>query len=316
MPTFRALIEFLVAISLVVALVSNYLIINKLWKRRAVRDVAESISVGAALLGLSTALPFLFLFVAIDYSPPGAAKTLIGIITGVTFVLIGSGVWVPELRRRRFLSLFVRALKQERKESADLIKWLVQPKGADRILSVLYQLAAVDGSIDEGEMEMIRDFARHWHLPVPQPGATDSVDLLTLRQSVANYLAVRPPRDQAAEFVDLLHVLTRADTRVTWEETLAVEEVDGMMRQYLSSGGAMLPTFEVVIVPQSEAQVDAVRSLLPGSEEKPVRGGRVFAVGQFFSMSYAEMVCQKYIALGLFTTVNGEVPARRTPQPR
>jgi hypothetical protein len=46
-----------------------------------------------------------------------------------------------------------------------------------------------------------------------------------------------------------------------------------------------------------------------------VRGGRVFAVGDYFSTSYAEMVCQKYIALGLFTTVNGEAPSSRAVQP-
>jgi hypothetical protein len=316
LPTFQALIEFLVAISLVIALISNYLIINKLWKRRAVRDVAESISVGAALLGLSTAVPFLILFVAIDQSPAGAVKTLIGILTGIVFVLIGSGVWVPELRERRFFSLFVRALRLERKESADLIKWLVQPKGADRILNVLYQLASVDGHIDETELSMIRNFAHHWHLPVPEPDPAGSSDLLTLRQSVADYLSVRPPRDQAAEFVDLLHALTRADTRVTWEESLAVEEVDGMMQHYLASDDTTIFRHEVLIVPQSEAQIDAVRTLLPESEEKMVRGGRVFAVGEFFSLQYAEMVCQKYIALGLFTTVNGEAPASTPFQPK
>jgi hypothetical protein len=306
LPSFRALVEFLVTIGVIIAVVSNYLIINKLWKRRAVRDVAESISVGAALLGLSTAVPFLILFVAIDHSPAGAAKTLVGIITGLVFVLVGSGVWVPELRERRFLSLFVRALTQERRESADLIKWVVQPKGADRILTVLHQLAAVDGYIDEVEMALIRNFAHHWRLPIPQLGADESVDLLTLRQSVADYLQVHPPREQAAELVDLLHVLTRADSRVTWEESLALEEVDGMMRDYLAGNGAAPQRYEVLIVPQSEAQVDAVRTLLPGSGEKTVRGGRVFAIGEFFSLPYAEMVCQKYIALGLFTTVNGE----------
>ena len=32
-----------------------------------------------------------------------------------------------------------------------------------------------------------------------------------------------------------------------------------------------------------------------------LRGGSVFPVGRFFSASYAEVVCQKYIELGLFT---------------
>jgi hypothetical protein len=35
---------------------------------------------------------------------------------------------------------------------------------------------------------------------------------------------------------------------------------------------------------------------------RTLRGGRVFSVGKFFSVSYAEVICQKYIQLGLFTT--------------
>jgi hypothetical protein len=310
---FRALIEFLVAIGIIVAVVSNYLIINKLWKRRAVADVADSISVGAALLGLATSIPFLILFVLIDYSPAGAAKTAIGIITGVVFVLVGSGVWVAELRERGFLALFVRALRVERQESADLIKQLVQPAGADRILAVLYQLAAVDGHIDEGELALIRNFAQQWRMPVPQATDHEDIDLLTLRQSMADYLAVHPPRQQAAQVLDLLQLLAQADTRVSWQESLALDEIGGMIRHYLAGGAADTPSFEVLIVPQSAAQVDAVRTLLPDSVEKVVRGGRVFAVGRYHSSHYAEMVCQKYIALGLFTTRVGDEPAETSP---
>ena len=58
---------------------------------------------------------------------------------------------------------------------------------------------------------------------------------------------------------------------------------------------------KVVIVPQSHEQTDAVRSLLPGVESKSARGGTVFSAGRYFSLRYAEAVCDKYIALGLFT---------------
>jgi hypothetical protein len=47
-----------------------------------------------------------------------------------------------------------------------------------------------------------------------------------------------------------------------------------------------------------------VRTLLPDRQEKMLRGGRVFSVGLYFSPRYAEFVCQKYIGLGLFSTVH------------
>jgi hypothetical protein len=76
-----------------------------------------------------------------------------------------------------------------------------------------------------------------------------------------------------------------------------------MLRQFITGEDAGLSLHEVLIVPQSERQVEAVRTLLPGREEKILRGGRVFSVGHYFSPRYAEFVCQKYIALGLFSTV-------------
>jgi hypothetical protein len=318
LPTLRSVTESLVAVSLLIALVSNYLIINKLWKRRAVRDVAESISVSAALLGLFTSVPFLILFLFVDQSPAGATKTLIGIVTGLVFVSVGSGVWVPELRGTRFRSLFVGALKLERKESGDLIKLLVQPKGADRILVVLQQLAAVDGHIDEGELELIRGFAERWRLPEPTATVDGDADLLVLRHSVEHYLGVSPPREQAAQLLDLLHLLAQADAHVSWQETLALEEVGGMIRHYLARGDTAPPGYEVVIVPQREEQIDAVQTLLPNAAEKIVRGGRVFSVGIYFSPHFAEMVCQKYIALGLCTTLLEEeaTPAPAAPPPK
>jgi hypothetical protein len=57
---------------------------------------------------------------------------------------------------------------------------------------------------------------------------------------------------------------------------------------------------EVVIVPQTDAQMAAVKSLLPGIEATSMRGGTVYSAGRFFSAKYADVVCDKYAAHGLF----------------
>lgn len=303
MAAFLSLVEFLVAIGLIVTLISNYLIVNKLWKRRRAREVAESISISAALLGLFTSAPLLIKFAFIDNSAAGAAKTTISLATGVIFVLIGSGLWVAEYRGRGFVRLFLRALRLERRESGDLIKTLIQPKGADQILEILHRLASVDRHLDEREVTLIRDFARHWRLPEPNLNGTERHgDLIGLRQSMVNYLSIDPPHDQAEQLLDLLRAFAEADARVSWEEQLALDELTGLVHGHLSDSESSRPLHEVLIVPQSGEQFEAVRSLLPGREEKLLRGGKVFSVGRFFSERYAEVVCDKYIALGLFTT--------------
>lgn len=302
MNVFLTFVEFLVAIGIVVTLVTNYLIINKLWKRRMLREVTESVSIAAALLGLFNGIPFLVMFLLINPNPAAATKTTIGIVTAVIFVLIGSGLWVAEFRQRGFRKLFLRALNLERKESADLLKRLVQPKGATQILRVLHELASVDGHIDAREAEIIGHFAREWRLEVPD--ADDApAGMISLRKAITDYLALNPPAKQVVDLRDVLQALVESDTRVAWQESVAMEEVDGMLGKYAAGDDAVSAMHEVLIVPQSEAQVEAVRSLLPGREEKRVRGGRVFSVGSFFSARYAEFVCEKYISLGLFTTV-------------
>jgi hypothetical protein len=307
MAAFLAFVEFLVAIGLLVTLASNYLIVNKLWKRRATRDVAESISISAALLGLFTSAPLFLKFMLIDHSAAGAAKTAISMATGIVFVLIGSGLWVAEYRGRGFGRLFLRALSLERREAGDLIKAFIQPHGADRILEILHRLATIDRDLDEREEALIREFAQHWRLPVPELRGGES-DLLALRQSMVDYLALDPPREQVAQLLDLLLVFAKADDRVAWEEELALDELSGLVHAHLSEHASAPVLHEVLIVPQSAEQFDAVRSLLPGREEKMLRGGKVFSVGSFFSPRYAEVVCQKYIALGLFTALVADQP--------
>lgn len=318
MERFLSLIEYTVAASVLISAVSSYLIVNKLWSRRDRQEVAESVSIAAALLGLATGIPFFIQFTMIDHTPWPAVKQGVGIITGLIFVLIGSGLWVRENRGTGFLRLFLRALRLERRESGDLIKALVQPKGADHIIEVLRRMAALDSRVDELEARMIRDFAARWQLHAPdvEEGPRDEQrGLLAVREAVAEYLAIDPPADQAAELVDLLAVFVGIDDDISADEATVMDEIRGMVAGYVGGDDERQALHEVVIVPQDTAQFEAVRALIPGAETKEARGGRVFSVGTFFSPAYAEQICQKYIALGLFTThVQGET-AVREPQP-
>ncbi len=221
LETFLALNEVLVGLSVVIAAVSNYLIINKLWSRRMKKDVAESISISAALLGLATGLPFLIQFVLVDQNWAAAGKAGIGLLTGIVFVTVGTGLWVTEFKGQGFFHLFARALNLERKESADLLRALVQPAGAQQLIRVFEAMARVDKHVDAREIEMIQDFARRWHVDPPnlvEGSVEDAGDVVALRKCVEDYLKVSPPADQVTELLDVLNIFVRADDRVSEEE--------------------------------------------------------------------------------------------------
>ena len=111
-----------------------------------------------------------------------------------------------------------------------------------------------------------------------------------------------PDNEVAEGLVDLINLMAEADDEVTDEEAMAVAEFTGMIAHYVSSEkGGDLVMYEVKIVPQGDEQMEAIKEILPELEVVDDRGGRVFKVGKYFSEDYAEAVCEKYIALGLYS---------------
>ena len=143
MPWFEKLLTFLVSGALVFSLIKGYLTVNKIWKRRKNEEVANSISIVAAMLGFVVGFPFLLnaLIITNDYF--NAAKSVIALFLATVFTLIGTGYFVDKNRGVGFFTLLGRALKLEGKESGDLISDMIRPKGARKIIDILNKLSPI-----------------------------------------------------------------------------------------------------------------------------------------------------------------------------
>ena len=66
---FNKLIAILVGSALFISIFQTYLKVNKIWKRRKIAEVANSISIVASLMGFAVLFPFLMnsLFITSDY---------------------------------------------------------------------------------------------------------------------------------------------------------------------------------------------------------------------------------------------------------
>ena len=302
---FKKLIALLVTSALLFSFFQFYLKLNKVWKRRKIIEVANSISIVASLLGFATLIPFLMnsLIITGDYA--SGAKYILGIVLATVFSLISVGYFVDENRGVGFFTLLGRALKSEGKESGDLISDMLRPKGARKIIDILRMLAAIDDDIAQEEIDLIKQFSDKWDIDIPElkPGKPEEVtNLVELKGIVQSYLDEGPDVDVAEGLVDLINMMAEADDEVTEEEAMAVAEFTGMIAHYVSSElGGEMEMYEVNIVPQGEDQVQAVKELLPDLKDVEDRGGRVFKVGRYFSEDYAEAVCAKYISLGLYS---------------
>ncbi len=299
------IIQILVTGALFISIIQAYLKVNKIWKRRNISEVASSISIVASLLGFAVLLPFLLnnLFISNDY--PSAGKSMIGLFLALLFTLISSGYFLEENRGKSLLRLLLNALSAEKSESADLITSMVRPKGAKKIIDILHKLAAIDDDVAQEEIDLINGFAKKWHISIPDlvPGKPKEVtNLVELKALVQSYLDEGPDIAVAEGLVDLINLMAEADDEVTPEEAMAVSEFTGMISHYVSlEKGGKVEMFEVSIVPQGEKQIEAVREILPELDVVDDRGGKVFKVGKYFSEDYAEAVCEKYIALGLYS---------------
>ena len=302
---FEKFISVLVSGALIFSVIKGYLTVNKIWKRRKNEEVANSISIVAAMLGFAVGFPFLLnsLIITNDYF--SAAKSVVALFLASVFTLIGTGYFVDSNRGKSFFTLLGKALKLEGSESGDLLSDMLSPKGARKIIYILEKLAAIDDDIAQEEIDLIRQFSDKWGIPVPdlKPGKPENVtNLVELKALVQSYLNEGPDTDVAEGLVDLINMMAEADDEVTDEEAMAVAEFTGMIAHYVSSEkGGDIEMYEVNIVPQGDEQMDAVRELLPELDIVKDRGGQVFKVGKYFSEDYAEAVCKKYISLGLYS---------------
>lgn len=309
MNLFEQLINMLVVGAIVLTVVKTYLTANKVWSRKHEPIVSESVSVSAQLIGILTSLPFLIKYTLIDGDFMSFANMSIKLALTLFFLMIGIGLWVRVESGEGLWSKVKQSLKLERKESLDLINALIRPAGARIILDVLRKLAMIDKKLDEREMAFIQEFADRWNIKIDFRQAFDSgMEVATdqmhidLRAKISEYLSITPDKTQASQFLDIINSLVIVDQNISGEEQFILDEIRGMIENYVH-GGQAKTTFSVIVVPQDREERAAIHALLPDVTPRAEWGGNVYYAGVYHSRPFAEMVSQKYQGLNLFSTV-------------
>ncbi|MDM7860742.1 hypothetical protein QTP81_09045 [Alteromonas sp. ASW11-36] len=292
--------------SVFIGMIKSYLTVNKIWTRKHDRNVAESISVYAALLGLVSALPFFIKYLLIDQDYASALQTGIGLAVGTFFLLVGIGFWTKQKTANvTFWQRFIKAIKKENNEATDLIKALVKPKHAERISKIFTQLVLIDGRIDDKERELLNSFHKIWNLTIDFDELANSskeLSFIELRDSVADYVAYNPPYEQVSEVKGLLETIANIDNNVSDEESFILQEIYGIFDDYLN-GDEELPRYEVLIAPQNTDQEDMLEHLLPTFTKVTDKGGVSYRIGEYYSLEFAQMMCKKYRSMNIFTAI-------------
>ncbi len=306
MTTLDQIITSAAIMGLAVSVVISYLKVNKLWARRHIKEVAESISVAAALLSLITTVPFLVKFVIIDHDFVAAGKFILSLAVFFVFFLVGIGLWVRRDEKLGWWKMLRSALATERGELSYLVRSFARPREAPAILRILRLVSMVDREMDERESEMLESVAMPWGISpddVRVDGGETSADIDTVRDAFNEYLAMKPPASQAEKVFDLVKFMVHADRKVTEEERLILEEVGAVVRVYLSEGANPPDVYEVLLVPQNEQQLQKMRDEVADASLEDRAGGQAVVAGSYYSEPFARAICLRYRQKQFFCTV-------------
>jgi hypothetical protein len=307
MPTFSKIIEFLTYTAIVFAAIEVYLKINKIWKRKHDKEVAESQSI----IGLSLAA-FVMIIWSLNFIVKGdfeaIADNFIYLFESIILIIIGSGMFVQAKRvtRKSFWELIKESIKLERKEANYLLKTLSGRQTAEKILKILQMLAFIDDDLHPKEKALILEFAgtvgikldnkleNPHHPDEPKSARYDRVSTL-----LDEYLEEGPRVEEIKAFQELLQKLINADDEVTEEEDLMM----GILNSQILEKGLHqdVPMFQVIVVPQDNSHIKLIESILsqispgtdPKSREKHIDGGFGFIVAECRTQAFAELKAEE-----------------------
>lgn len=309
MKDFISVILVLTQISVVVTTLQVYLRINKIWKRKHEEEVAASQSIVGILLLIGNCVLWILYYVWVEPDLLSIVDTSLYLVESAVFLLISTGLWVKSKHSRNIWKLALSALKLERKESTFLLKKMFNRTNAETIVSILHQLAMIDEELDPKEEALILAFAKHWKIDYSIEELNknrvegDSYNFIKLRNSLVSFLEFDPPNNQVLQLKSLIGDIIFIDNKVTKEEQLIQDELYGIIDEYSTKGVLAGTLFSVLIVPQQDDHFDVVENVIPNTKRLETSGGIAYSIGNYYSESYAEMVCEEYRKINLFTIV-------------
>lgn len=306
MDTFDKIITSFALLGLAISAVISYLKVNKLWARRHIKEVAESISVAAALLSLLTTVPFLVKFIVVDQDYVAAGKFVLSLVVFFVFFLVGIGFWVRHEKRLGLWRMLRRALATERGELTYLVHSFARPREAPAILRILRLISMVDNELDEREREMLESVALPWGIHPDDILASheqERSDISSVRDAFAEYLGMKPAVGQVEKVYDLVKFMIHADRRVSEEEQIVLDEISGAVAAYFAGGDKTPDVYEVLLVPQSPDQVEQMKAEVTDATLHHRAGGQAVVAGTYFSESFARAICVRFRQKAFFCTV-------------
>src|SRR5690606_458058 len=274
---FNSVVDAMAYGALLFSVVEIYLMLNKLWSRKHIREVADSISVSSRIIGLIP-LSIFALNYALENQWQGVLESIMWLIAGVIQLLIGIGIWVAGNRRFGLGSLIKRSLKKEREEMGYLAKEIFSQQSQHKIIDILTGIAMIDNKLEESEKQYLDHLAKQWNTQIIWGGVKARHNkaaispFFNLWEDLNEYLAGRPGKKELKRLKATVHELIEIDGRAGTEEEIVLHEFDFILERVDDSGKLNSP-YCVTIIPQTIEQDHYLATNFDSLSRSEMEGG-------------------------------------------
>ena len=296
----------------IITIVRTYFNINKSWSRKHIAEVADSISIYSEGIGLITiSVGFLLSVYHLDAAVFGFLLPLMAV---VYTNLLGIGYWVNN--GLTFKQKFKRAIKMNGKETATIIKDVMNPSGVKKIYEILCEVALVDKVVKPREERLLKIFAEQYHLnydeiikslTLKHSTQSTTTTMYNLKKEIDGYLNTSPPKNIVTLLQDLIVQVIKSDNEVSREEEILNAEINVAFVAYLTDYAQKPVKYNLIVVPQSkddEVTVLGVNDKLVKAPDGLFGTKTAYIIDSFNSESLAELVREDYVKLfNCFVTV-------------
>ncbi|MEO9853012.1 MAG: hypothetical protein ABJH72_15960 [Reichenbachiella sp.] len=303
---FQQLIHFLAYGAVLFSVVEVYLTLNKLWSRKHIKEVADSISISARATGMIPGSIFTLNFF-FEQQWQGFVDGAIWLGASVVQILVAGGIWVAGNKRHHWLSLIGRSIGHETKEVFNLAKYIFQVESRNKVIDLLAATALTDKILKENEKNFVETLADDWEIDISWDKLmsrfkrADVSALFNFSIEMRKYLELNPGKKEVKLLLELIQELSDQSGHSRPENQYIIDEVGEAFRHYPSTNYD--DYFQVQIVPQEKEQHERLQASGAEMRSEYIGSGFTYVLEPFFTRNFADHVVSEFEALGYFAAV-------------
>lgn len=303
---FQQVIHFLAYGVIVFSVVEVYLTLNKLWSRKHIKEVADSISISARATGMVPGAVFTLNYF-FNQQWQGFIDGTIWILASIVQIMIAAGIWVAGNKKMNFVGLIKQSLEKETREVFNLAKSFFPTTEREKIIELLAATALTDKILKDSEKAFVENLAEEWGIEVSWEQMMnrfrkdDVSALFHMSVQMRDYLELNPSKQEVKLLLKLIKRLSDQSGHSRPENQYIIDEFGEAFRHYPSR--KYPEHFQVQIVPQAKEQHERLLASGVKMESKYIGSGFTYVLGPFFTLSFSDHVVAEFEELGYFATI-------------